>query len=274
MWRYGVGYSQLLLRSIPEGTDTTCLDVHFEGVAAVQLGTRYTALRLRLANRDERATLKTPLGQAVAVAIDSETGSGLVLCRTVSVLRGGTDALDGIERSKTLWSHSPGPFWNAPLTEAVWSELSAPVRAAIARCDAERLQRERSRLAPRLRPTVTAPVYSMAARFASWERLVRRLERDEETSDQAHDPYPISAFSNDLDSRDSLAEAMATLPPVAHDGALGHLLTSLDNRYTAATAPDPQGSLRPWVRPTAKRTESESNLGAWWKRKPVRDPWI
>ncbi|MFE0136590.1 hypothetical protein ACFWY6_34265 [Streptomyces sp. NPDC059037] len=40
MWRYGAGHSQLLLRATPDSDETTCLDLHFEGVAAVQLGTR------------------------------------------------------------------------------------------------------------------------------------------------------------------------------------------------------------------------------------------
>ena len=138
MWRYGVGHSQLLLRSTPEGTESTCLDLHFEGVAAVQLGIRYVAPRLRPADRHERATLKalaqTGAGpRRVGIAIESETGSGLVLCSKVSVLRGGADAFGGVEQSETLWSHPPGLFWDAPLSKAVWSELTGPARTAMAR---------------------------------------------------------------------------------------------------------------------------------------------
>ncbi|GGV42892.1 hypothetical protein GCM10010277_32180 [Streptomyces longisporoflavus] len=50
MWRCGVGHSQLLFRSAPENTESTCLDLRFEGVVAVQLGTRYVAPWLRPAN--------------------------------------------------------------------------------------------------------------------------------------------------------------------------------------------------------------------------------
>ncbi|GHJ01082.1 hypothetical protein TPA0906_29470 [Streptomyces olivaceus] len=53
--------------------------------------------------------------------------------------------------------------------------------------------------------------------------------------------------------------------------ALSQLLECLDARFHAATAPDPNLSLRPWIRPTKDRPEEE--LGEWWKRKPVRVPW-
>ncbi|MEU5955398.1 hypothetical protein [Streptomyces sp. NPDC047525] len=273
MWRYGVGHSQLLLRALPENTESTDLDLHFEGVAAVQLGTRYVAPRLRLADRHERATLRT-LAQTgagprhVAIAIESEAGTGLVLCRRVRVLRNVLGASGDTERSETLWSHPPGQFQDAPLTEAVWSELSGPVRAAIAQCDAERLELERSRVAQRLRPTITDAVYSVAHYVASWERLVRRLEPGREKSE---DLYVISAYSNDLDSRDSLEQVMTALPAEAREGPLGRHLSALDVRFDAATVPDPERSLRPWVRPSKEKPESD--LGEWWKRKPVREPW-
>lgn len=79
----------------------------------MQLGTRYVAPRLRLATGQEQATLRT-LAQTAAgphhvdMALDSETGTGLVLCRKVRVLRGGPDALGDIEMSETVWSHPPG----------------------------------------------------------------------------------------------------------------------------------------------------------------------
>ncbi|MEU4483969.1 hypothetical protein AB0H94_03575 [Streptomyces purpurascens] len=126
---------------------------------------------------------------------------------------------------------------------------------------------ERSRVAPDLREKITAPVYSVADRFASWERLVRRLEPGW-SSDEF---YPISAYDNDLDSRDALDEVMRVLTVEAFEGALGQLLARLDARFGGATLPDPEGSLRPWVRPTNERPEEE--LGEWRKRKPVRVPW-
>ncbi|MGC0411490.1 hypothetical protein RKD32_004414 [Streptomyces sp. SAI-195] len=158
-------------------------------------------------------------------------------------------------------------FWAAPQSRAVWNALSPSVREAIARCDAERLEVERSRVAPHIREKMTVPVYSVADRFASWERLVRRLEPGWDCDDF----YPISAYDNDLDSRDALDQVMRALPTEAGEGPLGELLDRLDTRFRAATVPDPELSLRPWVRPTTERPEEE--LGEWWKRKPVRVPW-
>ncbi|MFE6164416.1 hypothetical protein ACFQ7F_36510 [Streptomyces sp. NPDC056486] len=227
---------------------------------------------LRRANRHERATLKT-LAQTetgprhVGIALESETGSGLVLCRRVSVLSSSSSS-NGKGQSKTLWSHPPGVFWDAPLSEAAWSELSDPTRAAVARLDTERLELERSRVAPRLRPTITAPVYSVAHRFASWERLVRRLEPGWERGENL---YFIIEYGNDLESRDSLDEVLTALPPEAREGPLGRLLTALDARFDAATVPDPEGSLRPWV--PLPKNRPEADLGTWWKRKPLREPW-
>ncbi|MEU6769635.1 hypothetical protein ABZ916_44825 [Streptomyces sp. NPDC046853] len=110
-----MGHSQLLLRSTPENTESTCLDLHFEGVAAVQLGTRYVAPRLRPANSQEQAALETlahdTMGAGrnfVAIAIESDSGGGLVLCSGVSALRSGRDPLGDTGASEILWS------WNAP----------------------------------------------------------------------------------------------------------------------------------------------------------------
>ncbi|MFE7069991.1 hypothetical protein ACFU96_07885 [Streptomyces sp. NPDC057620] len=158
-------------------------------------------------------------------------------------------------------------FRAAPESKAVWDELPEAVRTAIAGCDAERLAVERSRVAPELREKITAPVYSVAERFASWERVVRRME----PGWSSEDFYPVSAYSNDLDSRDSLDEVMRGLPEEARAGALGRLLERLDARFRAASVPDPDGSLRPWVRPTKERPEAE--LAEWWKRRPEREPW-
>ncbi|MGP3922440.1 hypothetical protein [Streptomyces sp. 8N616] len=110
MWRYGVGHSQLLLRATPDADESRCIDLHFEGVAAVQLGTRYVAPQVRLGTEGERAALEA-LAQSgtgprhIALALRTETGTGLVLCRRVRVLRGGTDPLGDVEDSEVLWSH-------------------------------------------------------------------------------------------------------------------------------------------------------------------------
>ncbi|MBF8169382.1 hypothetical protein IW294_01110 [Streptomyces olivaceus] len=107
----------------------------------------------------------------------------------------------------------------------------------------------------------------MAHRFASWERLVRRLEPDW----LAEDLYMEVEYNNDLDSRDGLSDVMSALVEEEGGQALSQLLECLDARFHAATAPDPDLSLRPWIRPTKDRPEEE--LGEWWKRKPVRVLW-
>ncbi|MET7319987.1 hypothetical protein [Streptomyces sp. NPDC005549] len=114
---------------------------------------------------------------------------------------------------------------------------------------------------------MTVPVYSVADRFASWERLVRRMEPGWDGDDF----YPISAYGNDLDSREALGLVMRALPEEAVEGPPGQLLARLDARFRAASLPDPERSLRPWVRPMTERPESE--LGEWWGRKPLRIPW-
>jgi hypothetical protein len=110
MWRYGVGHSQLLLRATPDSDEPRCIDLHFEGVAAVQLGTRYTDPEMCLGTDEERAVLdalaqRSAGARRIALALRTETGTGLVLCRRVRVLRGGTDPFGEIEDSEVLWSH-------------------------------------------------------------------------------------------------------------------------------------------------------------------------
>lgn len=159
-------------------------------------------------------------------------------------------------------------FWSAPESRAVWAELSGPVLDAVARCDAERMEVERSGLAPKAQESMADPVYSVTHRFASWERVVRRMEPGWSSKGF----YPVSAYSNDLDSRDSLENLMrSALLAVAREGALGLLLARLDSRFRAETVPNPELSLRPWVRPTKEKPEA--HLGEWWKRKPRREPW-
>ncbi|MGH4032452.1 hypothetical protein ACQB60_26330 [Actinomycetota bacterium Odt1-20B] len=122
LWRYGVGHSQLLFRAVPDAEHETCLDLHFEGVTAMQVGTRYVAPELRHGTARERAALLELAAGAqpdggfrdVAFALqggggaEGEAGApGLVLCRRARVLRGGADALGapgGGEGAEVLWS--------------------------------------------------------------------------------------------------------------------------------------------------------------------------
>ncbi|MFK0105578.1 hypothetical protein [Streptomyces sp. NPDC091217] len=158
-------------------------------------------------------------------------------------------------------------FSSAPESRAVWEALPEPVLEAVGRCDAERLEAERARVAPHLQERVMKPVYSVADRFASWERLVRRMETGR--PEGGDDFYPISAYGNDLGSRDSLDEVLNTLPAVAREGIPGTLPADLDARFDAASVPDPAGSLRPWVQPTKEHAQ----LPGRWCRRPLRTPW-
>ncbi|MEV0323627.1 hypothetical protein ACIBKX_13505 [Streptomyces sp. NPDC050658] len=104
-----MGHSQLLLRAAPGGDEPTCLDLHFEGVAAVQLGTRYAAPELRMAtDAENEALLKlSQLNTRVphlALTLQTAEGIGHVLCRKVSALRGGADRFGGTDGSEVLWS--------------------------------------------------------------------------------------------------------------------------------------------------------------------------
>jgi hypothetical protein len=96
IWRYGVGHSQLRLRAIPDNVEGTCLDLLFEGVRAMKLGTHYESIKIVIANADETREIHELAnsiwaGQGFALALRSREGTGLVLCARASAWRGGTD---------------------------------------------------------------------------------------------------------------------------------------------------------------------------------------
>ncbi|WNO73992.1 hypothetical protein [Streptomyces sp. AM8-1-1] len=84
---------------------------------------------------------------------------------------------------------------------------------------------------------------------------------------QVEGQYPISAYSNDLDSRDQLQVSLGELPDTAQ-AALAGLLRALDARFMHRTEPDGTGELRPWLRPSSGTT-----WHGFWLRKPVVVPW-
>lgn len=119
VWRYGVGHSQLLLRAVPDGVDTVCLDLRFEGVSAMQLVQQYKSIELRAASSTEAEEILgfsgiTPARRELhlPVVLRSGSGSGFVLCRSVTAERGGEDPvasdLEGEDRS-VIWSSRPQP---------------------------------------------------------------------------------------------------------------------------------------------------------------------
>ncbi len=117
VWRYGVGHSQLLLRAVPDSTDTACLDLLFEGVSAMQLVQQYKSIELCSASEVEAEEIlgfsgaKPPVRELLLpVVLRSTSGSGFVLCRSVTALRGGEDPVgsdsDSEDRS-VVWSSRP-----------------------------------------------------------------------------------------------------------------------------------------------------------------------
>lgn len=117
VWRYGVGHSQLLLRAVPDSTDPACLDLLFEGVSAMQLVQQYKSIELCSASEAEAQEILafsgiSPSGgqRHLPVVLRSTSGSGFVLCRSVTAARGGEDPvgsdLDGEDR-QVIWSSRP-----------------------------------------------------------------------------------------------------------------------------------------------------------------------
>jgi hypothetical protein len=86
LWRYGVGHSQLLLRS-PGDAGRGTLSIQFEAVEFMKLRRSYTDLVLRLPREDEEVGFEEikalPVPQ-LCVVLDSRTHIGLVACSRVT----------------------------------------------------------------------------------------------------------------------------------------------------------------------------------------------
>lgn len=117
VWRYGVGHSQLLLRAVPDSVDTACLDLLFEGVSAMQLVQQYKSIELCSASKTEAEEIlafsgTSPSGRELRlpVVLRSRSGSGFVLCRSVTAERGGEDPVGSDperEDRSVIWSSRP-----------------------------------------------------------------------------------------------------------------------------------------------------------------------
>ena len=114
VWRYGVGHSQLLLRAVPDSVDSACLDLLFEGVTAMQLVQQYKSIELCSASKAEAEEILgfsgiSPSGGELhlPVVLRSRSGSGFVLCRSVTAERGGDDPVGSDterEDRSVIWS--------------------------------------------------------------------------------------------------------------------------------------------------------------------------
>ncbi|MGW2448832.1 hypothetical protein [Streptomyces sp. NPDC001675] len=117
VWRYGIGHSQLLLRAVPDSGNPACLDLRFEGVSAMQLVQQYKSIELCSANVTEAEKIfgfsgVGPSGRELhlPVVLRSGSGSGFVLCRSVTAERGGEDPVGsgpGREDRSVVWSSRP-----------------------------------------------------------------------------------------------------------------------------------------------------------------------
>ncbi|MEV0675998.1 hypothetical protein AB0I60_05685 [Actinosynnema sp. NPDC050436] len=113
LWKYGVGHSQLLIRSVPSGSQEFCMDIKFEGVAAVKLAAKYNGVAIRLVPEEESARLCEYAGvppkwrsELVAISLGLHRGSDQVLCQSVSVLYGGSDPIVVDPRDQeVLWQY-------------------------------------------------------------------------------------------------------------------------------------------------------------------------
>lgn len=114
IWRYGVDHSQLLFRAVPDDTDNTCLDLHFEGVSAMKLATRYESIEIVVASADEVRELLEISGlpdtwaeRSLAFALRSRNGTGLVLCKRARALIGGVDSVETageLKEQRVVWT--------------------------------------------------------------------------------------------------------------------------------------------------------------------------
>ncbi|MGW4434769.1 hypothetical protein ACWELO_03130 [Streptomyces sp. NPDC004596] len=117
VWRYGIGHSQLLLRAVPDSRNPACLDLRFEGVSAMQLVQQYKSLELCSASGTEAEEIfgfsgVGPSGRELhlPVVLRSRSGSGFVLCRSVTAERGGGDPVGNDlqhEDRSVVWSSRP-----------------------------------------------------------------------------------------------------------------------------------------------------------------------
>lgn len=91
-WRYGIGHSQLLLRSPAEGSQPEAVHVLFEGVRAVKLRSSYRPLTLQRAVDKERERMLAFAGvparlcdRMLCLTLPSED-EGFVVCGKATVL--------------------------------------------------------------------------------------------------------------------------------------------------------------------------------------------
>lgn len=112
LWRYGVGHSQLLLRSLPTG-DQPCLDILFEGVRWIELPMSFESLVISRAGAPDELLRKAGLPDdmgALALELTGSGGAGHLVCgRATAAYTPWTVTSTGPEAAPTeiLWTESP-----------------------------------------------------------------------------------------------------------------------------------------------------------------------
>jgi hypothetical protein len=116
VWRYGVGHSQLMIRSVPAGAEQECLDLRFEAVAAMKLAVHYKTIAICLASEDATRELHAFARveekwrpEYVALELRTRGESGYVLCRSVRAVVGGVEpTVVSEEHQRLLWGFRAG----------------------------------------------------------------------------------------------------------------------------------------------------------------------
>lgn len=94
LWRYGIGHSQLSMRSFgSESADT--LEIFFEGVERIELSRAYHG-GIRVSIEEREAAEPGPV-KHLMVSIDGSFATGVVVCSRVTVRRLDTDGPDNMD---------------------------------------------------------------------------------------------------------------------------------------------------------------------------------
>lgn len=116
VWRYGVGHSQLLLRSPADRDEPESVHVLFEGVCAVKLRTSYHPLTLQRAGGEERerilAFTEVPEklhARMLCWTLPNED-EGFIVCGRATVLATSGSDIDAAwpPGARVLYRFSPG----------------------------------------------------------------------------------------------------------------------------------------------------------------------
>ncbi len=112
LWRYGVGHSQLLLRSLPT-EDQPCLDILFEGVLWIELPTNFDSLVISKAIDHESVRRKAGLNgepRLLSLMLAGSNVIGFLVCAkaTAAYTRWTVTSTESeSEASEILWTESP-----------------------------------------------------------------------------------------------------------------------------------------------------------------------